>query len=214
MDANNIILEYLKTLSQYLNLVTDSDSNPYIGGKMVQVACGSFEKILLAVEPENTLALRLVEGIKSIDNVYDACSQISEVHRHLLEQKMKNALLQSEMNDHSYLSKITSACKEFCYTSEHLSKLPSVPGLYVVVKTEGFQYITLYVGMSQDIRSRWKAHHRKPEFDLLKKTGSRISIYCLPVPGASDAILRLQEGWLIKKLNPLLNDTPIVRLAC
>ncbi|NJN13839.1 MAG: GIY-YIG nuclease family protein [Richelia sp. RM1_1_1] len=201
MDTSNRIFEKLRNLSQYLDVLLDLDSKRNVHSNTIKLACSSFEKILKIVEPRNTLAVKLLEEIKSIENIPDAASLLSKAIAYL-EQKIES--------EQSFLLEIISACKEYFYTSELPNELPSVTGLYIVVKTEHFEYKTLYVGMSKNIHERFKRHHRKPEFDLLKKTGSQISIYCLPIPGASDAILRLQENLLIKELNPLLNDTPVL----
>lgn len=200
MDASSRIFEDLRNMRQYLDLLSGSDTNPGIRRKMIEVSCRSFERILKIVEPNNIFALSLLEEIKSIENVYDAASLLSKAIAYL-EQKIEE--------ENPSLLVIITTCQEFFYISRCPNKLPSVAGLYVVlVSIEGFHWKTLYVGMSKNIHKRFKGHHRKPVFDLFKKVGCRISIYCLPIPGASEDILRLQEKLLIKELNPLLNDTP------
>lgn len=200
METSNRIFEDLRNLSQYLDLLSDSDTDPGVHRKIIEVSCRSFERILKIVEPSNIFALLLLEEIKSIANICDAASLLRKAIAYL-EQKIE------EQNPS--LLVIITACQEFFYILGCPNKLPSVAGLYVVlVSIEGFHWKALYVGMSKNIHERLKGHHRKPEFDLLKKIGCRISIYCLPIPGASDAILRLQEKLLKKELNPLLNDTP------
>lgn len=202
MDASNRIFEKMRNLSEYLDVLLDLNAKHGVHRNTIKIACNSFEKILKIVEPHNTLVLKLLEEIKSIENIPDAASLLNKAIAYL-QQKIES--------EHSFLLEIISACKEYFYISELPNELPSVTGLYIVVKTEGFQYKTLYVGMSKNIHERFKRHHRKPEFDLLQKAGSQINIYCLPIPGASDAILRFQENFLIKELNPLLNDTPTLR---
>jgi predicted GIY-YIG superfamily endonuclease len=54
------------------------------------------------------------------------------------------------------------------------SKLPEESGIYFCIRDRGI----LYIGMSKDIKNRWKQHHRHEE--LLSHSCQKISFLCIP----------------------------------
>lgn len=91
---------------------------------------------------------------------------------------------------------------------------PMHPGIYFVTShIEGNQSI-LYVGKAQNIRERWKSHHRLPELELLTSVGVNIQVHFLiiPHPIGSDKNLTELESHYIDALSPKLNRKPVTKI--
>lgn len=85
-------------------------------------------------------------------------------------------------------------------------QLPKTSGLYIVKQRE----LIVYVGVAENLRKRWKNHHRTPEIAAL---GDGVEIHYLEMPHEQAASIELAT---IKELRPQLNrrtyqelDTPI-----
>ena len=76
--------------------------------------------------------------------------------------------------------------------------LPACPGVYVARPWWGLG-APLYVGMSTNLRARWRAHHR------LGQLPGHTWLWFQPCPGWGVAELRHYETWLIGRLRPRLN---------
>lgn len=87
--------------------------------------------------------------------------------------------------------------------------LPSVALPQQLPPRSGIYYVTgawqvFYVGKSQNLRQRWRSHHKLPEFNALYPFG-RIHYYLLPKQR-----LQAWEKREIKRLNPPWNyQTPL-----
>ena len=78
--------------------------------------------------------------------------------------------------------------------------LPPVPGVYVARAWYGFGR-ALYVGMSTNLRARWRTHHR------LRQLPWHAVLTFQACPGWSATELRRYETWIIRRLRPRLNYT-------
>lgn len=74
--------------------------------------------------------------------------------------------------------------------------LPDIPALYVVLDQED---TLLYIGIAQDLRKRWKDHHRAPQM----KDDYRI--YWRMAESAKER--RYYEQVFVSAYRPLWNDT-------
>lgn len=80
--------------------------------------------------------------------------------------------------------------------------LPEVPAIYFAFG--GLD--VLYIGMSMNLRSRWRSHHRLP--DLLAHRDAWL--HYLPVDeGYTLTELRALETWCIRHFQPRYNSAPI-----
>jgi hypothetical protein len=88
-----------------------------------------------------------------------------------------------------------------------MQNAPNYPGIYFVVANIENACSVLYIGKAQNIKKRWKNHHRFPELDLLTRVGIKIQVYFLiiPFPIGSDEHLVKLESHYIDALQPKLN---------
>lgn len=94
-------------------------------------------------------------------------------------------------------------CNNFDDVISDKNLLPSRSGIYIVTKEElditgAWTSQTLYVGLSGNIRDRWKNHHRVKQLQSLKAN----KILTLEV---GEYLLKYFEAWFIWVLNPELN---------
>lgn len=83
---------------------------------------------------------------------------------------------------------------------EALGDLPATPGVYVFHGEEGG--LPLYIGKSVNLRQRVLSHLRNPEEARLLRQTRRISHTCT----AGEIGALLLESWMIKQMQPLLNQ--------
>jgi hypothetical protein len=88
---------------------------------------------------------------------------------------------------------------------QHKDFLPDLSGLYFVVAHTDEPNL-VYIGQAQSFASRWKNHHREPEFNLIRKLSIPVDIFWLELRVSGD-ILDEWERKLIKQLNPAINDS-------
>lgn len=82
-------------------------------------------------------------------------------------------------------------------------RLPAVAAVYFVFDDPDAM---LYVGMSSNLRQRWRSHHRLAQ--ARRQSGARI--YWLAVDAAfGGAALAGLERYCIGKFTPVLNDAPM-----
>jgi hypothetical protein len=98
---------------------------------------------------------------------------------------------------------------------QKMRSAPTHPGIYFVTTQIESKLSVLYVGKAQNIRERWKSHHRLPELDLLVSIGMKIqvSFLIIPDPIGSDRNLIELESHYIDSLSPKLNRKPVVKFV-
>lgn len=87
------------------------------------------------------------------------------------------------------------------------STFPSSPGIYLVRMLNNGEWENLYIGMSQDLKRRWKNHHRQKEIDFLRSCKITIEIRVLTETEFLQfkEPLEALEKKLIQELKPLWN---------
>lgn len=107
-------------------------------------------------------------------------------------------------------SDTNSLCDVFLTISNVVSNpkdFPPLPGIYLLRCFVDNKWQSLYLGLSNDIRNRWKQHHRQKEVNALTRLGIKIEYRYLvdsPLTKLSEP-LEIMEAKLIKAFNPKLN---------
>jgi hypothetical protein len=95
------------------------------------------------------------------------------------------------------------------------SDFPPQKGIYLIRYLNGDKWIALYCGKSENIKDRWKKHHRLPEIQFLMDIGIQLEFRYI----AESPFLRLDknldelEAELIKAFKPKLNWKRVVELG-
>jgi hypothetical protein len=95
------------------------------------------------------------------------------------------------------------------HVATSIDNLPSGRGVYLVRYLNNGKWIPIYCGKSENIKERWKGHHRMPEIQLLSDIGIEIEFRYI----VETSFLKLNkdlldlEKDLIKAFNPKLNQS-------
>lgn len=96
-----------------------------------------------------------------------------------------------------------------CYDMPHgplncARTMPMLPGVYIVYQGEE----VLYVGKTQNLQQRWKAHHRRYQLTMF---GEGVEIAWHAMPGSDPETRTQHEQSLITTFHPRLNkQTPVL----
>jgi hypothetical protein len=111
----------------------------------------------------------------------------------------------------------SDSLKEFLDISKVSSPndFPPLPGIYLVRFLNNDRWESLYLGKSENLKSRWNQHHRMPEIELLKNIGLTIEFRFLAESNflKFSEPLELLERRLIEQIKPKLNGKKIIKIA-
>lgn len=92
-----------------------------------------------------------------------------------------------------------------CMSLWERARLPETPAIYFALSGAD---TVLYIGMTTNLRTRWRGHHRIPE---LERNHELVWIHYLPVDDKYTVEdLRALEAWLIGRFSPRYNNAPMV----
>lgn len=173
-------IKWVDSATRHLQLLNKAKEAKY---QLVE----EFEKSQLSNFTESVSSLAVIEKVKSASG-----------------KAVESTIDEKEYSDTNNLcdvflkiSSVVSDSKEF----------PPLPGIYLLRCFTDGEWQPLYLGLSNNIRNRWKHHHRQGEVNLLTRLGIKIEyryIVDSPLTKLSEP-LEIMEAKLIKAFNPRLN---------
>lgn len=169
----------------------------------------AFEQLVQSCHDPRKPRRRLYKAAKLIDSIDSIKNGVAEIKTPLSEA---SKVIAGNLEVHKVLSSLKPYRVHLNFNS-HI--LPDVPGVYFVCSEANEARSILYVGKAKSsISSRWAHHHRLGQFETLAGIGVFVSIYCLPMPLASENEIIATESHYIKCFKPTLNQSRVNSFLC
>lgn len=136
--------------------------------------------------------------VRGIENKSPFSKQISNIQKPNLEAAL-----------------IVDSFMENSFVFNSYVDLPESKGVYLVRFLNNDNWQALYVGCSENLKNRWRQHHRNPEIEFLKSLGIIVECRCVTETNLFQfrmSITRL-ESQLIDVLKPKLNYSAVRKLV-